>query len=147
MPPAGPQAQGWTGKCNSGHCQCLAEVGFIPSPSARTGLADLALRAKVVQTVVCSTFTRRAKPATQRVADGEGMNPGKGGAYAPIPKVDEHQDDEHLNSPGCTRDCRPVPRVYGLTTPVFPPPCVLRGCGWIFPAPARGPPHLWLACH
>ena len=57
---------------------------FILSPSARTGLADLAPRAKVVQTVVCSTFTRGAKPATRRVADGERMNPqGKGGAYAP----------------------------------------------------------------
>jgi len=49
--------------------------GVIPSPSARTGLADLAPRAKVGQTVGCSTFTRRAKPATQRVADGERMNP------------------------------------------------------------------------
>ena len=38
-------------------------------------LADLAPRAKVVQTVVCSTFTRGAKPATRRVADGERMNP------------------------------------------------------------------------
>ena len=61
----------------------------------------MALRAKVVQTVVCSTFTHRAKPATRRVADGERMNPqGKGGAYAPIPGDDEHQGDEDLgNSP------------------------------------------------
>ena len=51
-------------------------------------LADLAPRAKVVQTVGCSTFTRGAKPATRRVADGERMNPqGKGGAYAPIQKT------------------------------------------------------------
>jgi hypothetical protein len=63
--------------------------GFILSPSARTGLADLAPWAKVVQTVVCSTFTRGAKPATRRVADGERMNPrGKGGAFAP-------EDDEY----------------------------------------------------
>jgi len=27
LPPAGPQAQGWTGKCKSGHCQSLTEVG------------------------------------------------------------------------------------------------------------------------
>ena len=48
-------------------------------------LADLAPRAKVVQTVVCSTFTRGAKPATRRVADGERMNPpGRGGAFAQI---------------------------------------------------------------
>jgi hypothetical protein len=38
-------------------------------------LADLALRAKAVQTVLCSTFTHGAKPATRRLADGERMNP------------------------------------------------------------------------
>jgi hypothetical protein len=48
----------------------------------------LAPRAKVVQTVGCSTFTRGAKPATRRVADGERMNPqGKGGAFAPMQKT------------------------------------------------------------
>ena len=75
-------------KVQEGHCQCLAEVvEFILSPSARTGLADLAPRAKVVQTVVCSTFTRGAKPATRRAADGERMNPsGRGGAFAPGPR-------------------------------------------------------------
>ena len=72
---------------------------FILSPSARTGLADLALRAKVVQTVVCSTFTRRAKPATRRVADGERMNPQGGGAFAPIQKDDEHQGGGTLLAP------------------------------------------------
>src|SRR5689334_9791736 len=55
----------------------LAEAGVILSPSARTGLADLAPEAKVGQTVGCSTFTRGAKPATRRVADGERMNPGE----------------------------------------------------------------------
>jgi hypothetical protein len=29
-PPAGPRAQGWTGKCKSGHCHRLAEVGIHP---------------------------------------------------------------------------------------------------------------------
>ena len=38
-------------------------------------LADLAPWAKVVQTVVCFTFTHGAKPATRRVAGGERMNP------------------------------------------------------------------------
>jgi hypothetical protein len=57
----------------------------------------LAPRAKVVQTVVCSTFTPGAKPATRRVADGERMNPsGRGGAFAQITEHDEHQGDEHL---------------------------------------------------
>ena len=62
--------------------------GFILSPSARTGLADLAPRAKVGQTVGCSTFIRGAKPATRRVADGERMNPqGKERAYATMQKT------------------------------------------------------------
>ena len=30
LPPAGPQAQGWTGKCKSVHCQSLAEVVIHP---------------------------------------------------------------------------------------------------------------------
>jgi hypothetical protein len=30
LPPAGPQAQGWTGKCKSSHCQCLADAGVYP---------------------------------------------------------------------------------------------------------------------
>ena len=43
---------------------------------------------------MCSTFTRGAKPATRRVADGERMNPqGKGGAFAPRQGDDEHQGD------------------------------------------------------
>ena len=49
--------------------------GFIPSPSARTRLADLA--------------------STRRVADGEGMNPAVSGASAPIQEDDEDQDDMH----------------------------------------------------
>jgi hypothetical protein len=47
----------------------------VNSPSARTSLADSASWAKVVQTVVCSTFTDEAKPVTRRVADGERMKP------------------------------------------------------------------------
>jgi hypothetical protein len=63
----------------------LAEAVVTLSPSTRTGLADLAPRAKLGQTVGCSTFIRGAKPATRRVADGERMKPtGKGGAFAPM---------------------------------------------------------------
>ena len=77
MPPAGPRAQEWTGKCKTSHRQCQAGMGLILSPAARTGLADWAHRAKVIQTVGCSTFTRWAKLATRKVADGERMNTGK----------------------------------------------------------------------
>ena len=59
---------------------------------------------------------------------------GKGGAFAPIPR-----DDEHLeNGPRGAR--APVPRLYGSGRPAFSPPTVLRGRGRIFPAPARGNP-------
>jgi hypothetical protein len=48
--------------------------GFTLSPSARTGLEALVPRAKVVQTVVCSTFTPRGQARCRSVADGERMN-------------------------------------------------------------------------
>jgi hypothetical protein len=57
-------------------------------------LAGLAPRAKVVQTVVCSTFTRGAKPATRRVADGERMNPQGRVRVRANTEDDEHQGDE-----------------------------------------------------
>lgn len=96
-PPAGPRGQGWTGKRKSRRCQCLG-WGFILSPSARTGLADLAPWPKVGQTVGCSTFTHGAKPATRRVADGERMSPGEGGASAPMQEDDEDLDDMHRSA-------------------------------------------------
>ena len=57
---------------------------------------------KVVQTVVCSTFTRGAKPATRRVADGERMNPKGRMARSRQYRGDvEDQGDEHPeNGPG-----------------------------------------------
>jgi hypothetical protein len=64
--------------------EVLGQV-FILSPSARTGPSRLGPAGEGRSDSGCSTFTRRAKPATRRVADGERMNPpGKGGAYAPI---------------------------------------------------------------
>jgi len=57
------------------------------SQSQCVSLQALAPRAKVVQTVVCSTFARKAKPATRRVADSERMNPGTGCWSALIPKT------------------------------------------------------------
>jgi hypothetical protein len=78
LPPAGPQAQGWTGKCKSGHRHCWAEAGIHPLAIGQDRPSRLGV-----------------KPAAQRVADGERMNPPKRcGAYAPIPGDDEHQGDE-----------------------------------------------------
>ena len=91
--------------------------GFTLSPSAGTGLADLAPRAKVVQTVVCSTFARGAKPATRKVADGERMNPrGRAGAFAPT-----------TGHAAARRGCRPVPRGVWAVAPAVSTPHCLRG--------------------
>jgi hypothetical protein len=112
---------------------------FILSPSARTGLADLAPRAKVGQTVGCSTFTRGAKPATRRVADGERMNPqGKGGAFAPIQGDGEHQSDERpeLDSSCNWRAINPGNERSLTVTRGHPDPQV-RPCGR--PEPNRFP--------
>ena len=84
----------------------LSVLGWVGGSSSRHRpgqvLADLAPRAKVVQTVVCSTFTRGAKPATRRVADGERMNPqGKGGAYAPM--------QETTSTRATSANCRVAP--------------------------------------
>src|ERR1022692_2972477 len=96
LPPAGPQAQGWTGKSRTATVSVWLKWGGILAPSARTGLADLAPGVKVVQTVVCSTFTPGAKPAPRRVADGERMNPPRECAFAQIPEDHEHQGDEYI---------------------------------------------------
>jgi hypothetical protein len=115
----GPRLKDGPGSARVATVSVWLRWGFIVSPSARVGLADLAPRAKVVQTVVCSTFTRGAKPATRRVADSERMNPrGKGGAFAPISGGVEHQGDEHLES-GPRGGSRPrAPRVW-LRSPRF----------------------------
>ena len=93
LPPAGPQAQGWTGKCKSSRCQSLVEVGIHPLAISQDRPSRLGPAGEGRSDSGCSTFTRGAKPATRRVADGERMNPqGKGGAFAP--RDDEHQGDE-----------------------------------------------------
>jgi hypothetical protein len=94
-------------------------------------LADLASRAKVVQTVGCSTFTRGAKPATRRVADGERMNPqGKGGAFAPVQKTtgtkatshDGRQASDHRRRARCVPDrpaIRGISRLLRDRSPIY----------------------------
>jgi hypothetical protein len=77
------------------HVSDWLRQGFTLSLSARTGLAGLAPRAKVGQTVGCSTFTLGAKPATRRVADGERMNPRKEW------RVRANTEDEHQIVPSC----------------------------------------------
>ena len=84
------------GKRKSGHCHCLAEEGHPlaigPDRPSRLGLVGEGRSdSRVLH------LTHRAKPATQRVADGERMTLGKGGASAPMQKGDEDQGDKHLD--------------------------------------------------
>ena len=75
-------------------------------------LADLALRAKVGQTVECSAFTRGAKPATRKVADGERMNPR--GWWRITHQMQEQTSTRAMRTRGTspnTRGCRPAPGV------------------------------------
>ena len=96
-------------------------LGGASSSRHRPGqvLADSAPRAKVVQTVVCSTFTRGAKPATRRVADGERMNPREGWRVRANTEDDEHQGDKHLENSRALRAAAPDPASMGS------PPLVL----------------------
>jgi hypothetical protein len=72
--------------------------------------------------VVCSTFTRGAKPATRRVADGERMNPwGKGGAFAPHAGDDEHQGDEDLENFPASGAAAPRTACMAPVAPLFHP--------------------------
>ena len=99
----------------------------------------MAPRAKVVQTVVCSTFTRGAKPATRRVADGERMNPQGRSARSRNTGDDEHQDHEHPQD--CPpRGCRPGPRGVWTVAPAVSTPHCLRGTRQDLPCTSPGEP-------
>ena len=58
--------------------------------------------------MVCSTFTRGAKPATRRVADGERMNPqGEVAHTRQYQETTSYQGDEDLqNTPTYPTHCR-----------------------------------------
>jgi hypothetical protein len=87
MPPAWPRAQGWTGKCKTGHCRFLAGVRGHPlavgqdRPSRPGPTGEGRSASRVLH------LPRGAKPATRRVADGERMNPRKERAFAQIKKT------------------------------------------------------------
>jgi hypothetical protein len=100
----------------------LAEAGIHPRHRPGQVLADLAPRAKVVQTVVCSTFTRGAKPATRGWPTVRGSTPQGGVARSRQYRGHvEHQGDEHLkNRPRGAR--APVAPVYGSGRPAFSTP-------------------------
>ena len=119
LPPAGPQAQGWTGKCKSGHCQCFAEIGvFILSPSARPGPSRLGPAGEGRSDSGVLHLHLRGQARYSEVADGERMNPqGKAGAFAPM----QVTTSTRATKPGPARDTRgfrPAPHSYELAVPL-----------------------------
>ena len=145
VPPAGPRAQGWTGKRRSGLGQCLAEVGgFTLSPSARTGPSRLGPAGEGRSDGGVLHLHPRGQaryPEGGRRREDEPH--GEGWRVRADAGDDEHQGDEGLENPHAGARA-PVPPVYGSGRPAFSPPTVLRGRGRIFPAPARGNPSLTL---
>jgi hypothetical protein len=72
--------------------------------------------------VGCSTFTRGAKPATRRVADGERMNPRGRVARSRQYEGDvEHQGDEHPESGPRGGLCPRAPVRMASSAPLFHP--------------------------
>ena len=127
LPPAGPRAQGWTGRCKGGHGPCLAEVGMHPL-------------------AIGQDRPSRLGPAGEaRYPEGgrrrEDEPPGKGGAAAPVPEGDDHQDTEQLENwlhPGARHPRTPL----SMGTPIasLPPPCCPRGTRQDLPCTSAGEP-------
>ena len=129
LPLAGPQAQGWTRKCKSGHCQCWLRRVIHPLAIGQDRPSRLDPAGEGRSDGGVLHLTRGAKPATRRVADGERMNPQGRVARSRQYQGDvEHQGDEHLESgPG------------GGSPPLFQPLTAYAARGRIFPAPVREP--------
>jgi hypothetical protein len=150
-PPAGPQAQGWTGKFKRDHCQCWAEVGFTLSPSSRTGPSRLGPAGEGRSDGGVLHLHPRGQA---RYPEGgrrrEDEPPGEGWRVRAKPGDDEHQGDEDLENSSVPGAAAPHPAAYGLSPPLFQPLTAYAAHGRIFPAPARGTPHpevVPLACH
>jgi hypothetical protein len=93
LPPAGPKAQGWTGKCKSSHYQSLVEVGIHSPAVGQARPSTLGPSGEGRSDSGCSTFTRGAQPATRRVADGESI-PRERWRVRANTGDDEYQSDE-----------------------------------------------------
>jgi hypothetical protein len=139
----GLRLKGGPGSAGAATVSAWLRWGCILSPSARTGLADSAPRAKVGQTVGCSTVTRGAKPATRRVADGERMNP-----RGRVARPRQYRKTTSTRTAGTWRTVSTrglaapgTPLSMGSPPLVFYHPAACAARGRIFPAPARGTPH------
>jgi hypothetical protein len=120
MPPAGPQAQGWTGTAKT-RGWIVAEVSQVHPPAISQGSPS------------------RLNPWGEGRSDGRVLHLHPRG-LARYPEGGRRREDEPSPAEArvranvrqavpWTRGCRPGPRVYGLAAPVFPSPCVLRGRG------------------
>ena len=142
LPPAGPQAQGWTGKCRSGHGQCLAEVGMHPlaigqdRPSrldpAGEGRSDggvLHLRPRGQARYPEGGRRREDEPPGRgwraRASTGRRRAPGRRAPGQPSPPGGSPPRD---------------PAIYGLAAPSVLPPCCLRGTRQDLPCTSAGEP-------
>jgi hypothetical protein len=96
LPPAGPRAQGWTGKSKSSRCQCLAEVGVHPlaigqGRPSRLGPAGEGCSDGGVLHLHPRGQARYPEGGRRREDEPQG----EGGAFAPNAQGDdEHQGDK-----------------------------------------------------
>ena len=100
LPPAGPQAQGWTGKCRAATVSVGLRWGFTLSPSARAGQARY--------------------PEGGRRREDEPL--GEGWRVRANAGDDEHQGDEDReNSPAHPGAAAPHPACMAPVAPLFRP--------------------------
>ena len=140
MPPAGPQAQGWTGSARASTVSIWLRLsGIYPLAIGQDRSWQTWPRGR-------RSFRRWCAPPSPRgqarYPEGgrrrEDEPPGEGWRVRVNAGDDEHQGDEHLVS-GPRGARAPVPPCMAPVA-AFSAPTVLRGRGRIFPAPARGNP-------
>ena len=123
MPPAGPQAQGWTGKCKSGAVGVGLGWGFILSPSVRTGPSRLGPAGEGRSDGrVLHLHPRGQACYPEGGRRREDDPPGEGWRVRANAGDDEHQGDEDLeNSPPHSGLPPRAPLCMAPVAPLFHP--------------------------
>ena len=106
-----------------------------PGRAPRRPLAGRQATARLIprrgRLVALGRLSHRSNCSRVWHTSGSGARPGRPHLQAGDPLL-------HWRAPGGSPP--PDPAIYGLAAPNVLPPCVLRGHGRIFPAPARGNP-------